>query len=136
MIQRIQSLWLLLAAACAFASFKFPFYSGTNAKGFTPYELIATESFLLLVTSIIVGGLAFFNIFLFKKRTLQLRLCVLGIFLEALLIFLYFREVRSFSQGTYSLTAILQTVIIIAFFLAARGINKDEKIIKDSDRLR
>lgn len=68
MIQRIQSLWLLLAAACAFASFKFPFYSGTNAKGFTPYELIATESFLLLVTSIIVGGLAFFNIFLFKKE--------------------------------------------------------------------
>lgn len=136
MIQRIQSLWLLLASACAFASFKFPYYSGTNAKGFSPYELNATENFLLLLTTAIVGALALFIIFCFKKRTLQLRLCVLGILLEAVLIFLYYREVKSFTQGTYSLTAILHSIIVIAFFLAARAINKDEKLIKDSDRLR
>ena len=136
MIQRIQSLWLLLAAACAFASYKFPFYSGTNAKGLSPYELNATESFLLLITTIAVGGLALINIFLFKKRTLQLRLCVLGILLEAILIFLYYREVKNFTQGTYSLTAILHSIIVLAFFLAARAINKDEKMVKDSDRLR
>lgn len=136
MIQRIQSLWLLLASACAFASFKFPYYSGTNAKGISPYELNATENFLLLITTIVVGGLALFNIFLFKKRTLQLRLCILGIFLDALLIFLYYREVNTFVQGTYSLTAILHSIIVIAFFLAARAINKDEKLVKDSDRLR
>ncbi|MEP7255009.1 MAG: DUF4293 domain-containing protein [Ferruginibacter sp.] len=136
MIQRIQSLWLLLASACAFASFKFPYYSGTNAKGLSPYELNATENILLLITTVIVGGLALFNIFLFKKRTLQLRLCVLGILLEAVLIFLYYREVKTFTQGTYSLTAILHSIIVLAFFLAARSINKDAKLIKDSDRLR
>lgn len=136
MIQRIQSLWLLLASACAFASFKFPYYSGTNAKGFSPYELNATENFLLSIITAIVGGLALFIIFLFKKRTLQLRLCVLGILLEAVLIFLYYREVKTFTQGTYSLTAILHSIIVIVFFLAARAINKDEKLIKDSDRLR
>jgi len=136
MIQRIQSLWLLLAAACAFASFKFSYYSGTNAKGLSPYELKAGENFLLILTTIAVGALALITIFLFKKRPLQLRLCVLGILLEALLIFLYYREVRTFTQGTYSLTAIFHSVIVIAFFLAARGINKDEKLIKDSDRLR
>ena len=136
MIQRIQSLWLLLAAACAFASYKFPFYSGTNAKGLSPYELNATESFLLLITTIAVGGLALINIFLFKKRTLQLRLCVLGILLEAILIFLYYREVQTFSKGTLSFTAILHSIIVLAFFLAARAINKDEKMVKDSDRLR
>lgn len=136
MIQRIQSLWLLLAATCAFAGFKFPYYSGTNAKGLSPYELNATENILLMLTTVIVGGLAFLTIFLFKNRTLQLRLCVLGIFLEALLIFLYFREVQTFTKGTYALTAILHSVIAIAFFLAARAINKDEKMIKDSDRLR
>jgi len=136
MIQRIQTLWLLLAAACAFASFKFSFYSGTNAKGLSPYELNATESILLLITTVIVGGLALFTIFLYKNRALQLRLCVLGIFLEALLIYLYYREVNTFTQGTYSLTAILHSLIVLAFFLAARAINKDEKLIKDSDRLR
>ncbi len=136
MIQRIQSLWLLLASACAFASFKFPYYSGTNAKGLSPYELNATENFLLLFTTAIVGGLALFTIFLFKKRTLQLRLCVLGILLEAILIFLYYREVKTFTLGTYSLTAILHSMIVLAFVLAARAINKDEKLVKDSDRLR
>jgi peptidoglycan/LPS O-acetylase OafA/YrhL len=136
MIQRIQSLWLLLASACAFASFKFPYYSGTNAKGLSPYELNATENFLLLFTTAIVGGLALFTIFLFKKRTLQLRLCVLGILLEAILIFLYYREVKTFTLGTYSLTAILHSIIVLAFVLAARAINKDEKLVKDSDRLR
>ena len=136
MIQRIQSLWLLLAAACIIASFKFPFYSGTNAQGMSPYELNATENILLLLTSVVVGGLALINIFLFKKRILQLRLCVLGIFLEGVLIFLYYREVRTFVQGTYSLTAILHSIVVLAFFLAAAAINKDEKLVRNSDRLR
>ena len=136
MIQRIQTLWLLLASASAFAAFKLPYYSGTNAKGVSSYELNGTENFPLILTTVLVGGLAFLTIFLFKNRTLQLRLCVLGIVLEALLICLYYREVRSFTQGTYSPTALLHSIIVIAFFLSARGINKDEKMIKDSDRLR
>ncbi len=135
MIQRIQSVWLLLAATCAFLSFKLPFYSGTNAKA-PLYKLNAGENFLLILTTVLVGALSFVIIFLFKKRTLQLRLCVLGIALEALLIFLYYREVTAFTEGTYSLWAILHSLIVILFFLAARAINKDEKLIKDSDRLR
>ena len=136
MIQRLQSLWLLLAAACAFATFKFSYYSGTKVNDLTLHELNATETLLLMITTIVVGVLALINIFLFKKRTLQLRLCVLGIFLEALLIFLYYREVKTFTQGTYSLTAILHSIIVLAFVLAAMGIDKDLKIIKGSDRLR
>jgi peptidoglycan/LPS O-acetylase OafA/YrhL len=128
--------WLLLAAACAFASFKFSYYSGTKATDIVLHELKATESFLLMAATIAVGSLALINIFLYKKRTLQLRLCVLGILLEALLILLYYREVKAFTDGTYSLTAILHSIIVLAFVLAARGINKDAKLVKDSDRLR
>ena len=136
MIQRIQSLWFLLAAACAFAGFKLPYYSGNKLNDAAFYELNATSTILLMGTTIAVGILALINIFLYKKRTLQLRLCVLGILLEAVLIFLYYREVTTFLQGTYSLTAILHSIIVLAFVLAARGINKDEKLIKTSDRLR
>lgn len=136
MIQRIQSLWLLLASACAFASYKFPFYSGTNLKGIPDYQLNATENFLLIILTAIIATLSLFTIFLFKKRTLQLRLCVLGILLDAILIFLYYREVQHFSGGTYSLTAILHSIIVLAFFLAARAINQDAKLLKESDRLR
>lgn len=136
MIQRIQSVWLLLASACAFAGFKFSFYSGTNAKGLSPYELNGTENFLLQIMTVVVGALALFTIFMFKKRTQQLWLCILGILLEGLLIFLYYREVTTFQKGVYSLPAVLQPLIIICFFMAIRGIRKDEKVIKDSERLR
>lgn len=136
MIQRIQSLWLLLAAGCAFAGFKFSFYSGNKLNDPLLHELNASSTFLLMITTIAVGGLAFMTIFLFKKRKLQLWLCVLGILLEALLLFLYYRETTTFIKGTFSLTAILQVIVLTAFVLAARGINKDSKMVKDSDRLR
>jgi drug/metabolite transporter (DMT)-like permease len=134
MIQRVQSLWLLLAAACAFATFYFAFYSGLSNSN-DPF-LKAGANFLISAVTVAVGALALVTIFLFKKRTIQLRLCVLGIVLEALLIFLYYREVRTYAVGSYSLTAILHGVNVFAFFLAAKAINKDEKLIKDSDRLR
>jgi len=135
MIQRIQSVWLLLAAVCAFATFKFEFYAGVGSPNNAPF-LTAGVNFLISIVTIAVGALALVNIFLFKQRTLQLRLCVLGILLEALLIFLYYRQVQTYTTGTYSLTAILHGIIVFAFFLAAKGINKDAKLIKDSDRLR
>ena len=136
MIQRIQSIWLLLASACAFATFKLPFYTGIDKAGGTNAKMMATHSILIMITTIIVGTLALLTIFLFKNRALQLRLCVLGILLEAVLIFLYYREVLTFTDGTYTLYALLHSLIVIFFFLAARAINKDEKLIKNSDRLR
>ena len=139
MIQRIQSLWLLLASACAFASYKFPYYVGTYSKGNAGYQLDARENFSLIAATAIIGSFALFLIFLYKKRTLQMRLCFLGIALEAIVIYLYYRETQSFitdGKGTMALTSILQSIVVIAFFLAARAINKDEKMVKESDRLR
>lgn len=136
MIQRIQTVWLLIAAACSVATFKFAFFIGTNAKGVSSYELNATENFLLMAVTGIVTGLEFFNIFLFRKRSLQLKLCILGMLLEALLIFLFYRETQKFVSGGYALPAILHSIIVIAFFLAARGIHKDSRMVKESDRLR
>jgi Domain of unknown function (DUF4293) len=136
MIQRIQSLWLLLAASLVFLTVKLPFYSGTNAKAIPSYELNAGENILLLSTTIITALFTVFIIFLYKKRKLQLGLCIVGILLDVLLIFLYKREIKTFTLGTYSLWSIFHSLIVICFFLAARAINKDEKLVKDSDRLR
>jgi peptidoglycan/LPS O-acetylase OafA/YrhL len=137
MIQRIQSVWLLLAALCVFLTYQLPFYTGANPKAAgTVYELNGRENFGLILVTFITGALAAAVIFLFKNRTLQLRLCVLGILLEAILIFLYYREVQTFTSGTYALWAILHSVVVICFVMAARAINKDEKLIKESDRLR
>jgi hypothetical protein len=152
MLQRIQTIWLLLAAACAFAGLKFSFYTGILLDGMPAKQvdpatgtITSTTNIALLngfsnlylaVLTIAIGVLALITIFLYKTRKLQLRLIILGILLQGLLIFLYYREVKSFASGTLSLTGIMQVLIVVFFFLAARGVRRDENIIKESNRLR
>lgn len=138
MLQRIQTIWLLLAGVAAFLTLKLPYYTGIQATTTTPYqELNAISGGIpILLLTIAIGVLALVSIGLYKNRTAQLRLSVVAIVLEAVLIFLYYQKVSSFTQGTYALTAILHICIILFFVLAANGINKDEKLIKESDRLR
>ncbi|MFT3683171.1 MAG: DUF4293 family protein [Ferruginibacter sp.] len=137
MLQRIQTIWLLLAGAAALLTLKLPYYSGVQQPT-VPYNEVnaVTAGILILLVTVAVAVIAFVAIVLYKNRPTQLRLCVLGIVLEALLIFLYYRHISQFAQGTYALTSILHMFIVLFFVLAARGINKDEKLIKDSDRLR
>ncbi|MGC4100055.1 DUF4293 domain-containing protein [Ferruginibacter sp.] len=136
MIQRIQSVWLLLAAVAAGLTFKLENYSGINVKHPILYKITASETIPIMLLTVLVSGLALVTIFLFKNRKLQLRLCVLGIVLEALLIFLYYREVQDYIDGSFSIWSILHGLIVLFFFMAARSINSDEKKVKDSDRLR
>ena len=137
MLQRIQSIWLLLAGVAAILTIKLPFYSGIQEPTIPYNELNAvTGGIVLLLVTITIAVIAFVTIFLYKNRTIQLRLCVVAIIMEALLIFLYYRQIAIYTKGTFALTSILHMCILLFFVLAARGINKDEKLIKDSDRLR
>lgn len=136
MLQRIQTIWLLLAAICAFLGLQFPFYVGTNKEGIPSYILKGTDSIPLIVVTAAVGVIALVAIFLYKNRKLQLRVCVAGLVLEALLLFLYYTRLKEFMGGTYALTALLQGATLLFFFLAAKGISNDDKIIKESNRLR
>lgn len=139
MIQRIQSIWLLLAAVCAFIGFKFSFYSGAFVETGNPetyVKVTGTSSIPLIIGTTAVGVLALITIFLYKNRPLQLKLSLAGIAFQAILIFLYYNETKGFVRGTFSLTAIAQGLVPIFFLLAAKGISNDEKIIKESNRLR
>jgi hypothetical protein len=137
MLQRIQTVWLLLAGVAALLTIKLPFYSGIQEPTIPYHELNGvTGGIIILLVTITIAVLAFVAIALFKNRITQLRLCVFAIILQALLLFLYYRQIASYTQGTFALTAILQMCVVLFFVLAARGINKDEKLIKDSDRLR
>ncbi len=143
MLQRIQTIWLLLAGAAALLTLKLAFYSGlrlqTGPSVPAAYsKLTGTSSFWLLFVTIAVALIAFIATGLYKTRVIQLRLCVVGIILEALLIFLYYRAIQSgyAAGGEYSATALIHLLTLLFFVLAARGINKDEKLLKESDRLR
>ncbi len=143
MLQRVQSIWLLLAAAFAAITFRFPFYTGgrivdaaTNAVAHG--ELNATSSIWLSILTVLTGAIAFVTIFLFDNRKLQLKLCYLGIFLTIVLLVVYFLEIGKFvaGTGTFALSCIFHFAILGFYILAARGIWNDEKLVKSMDRLR
>ena len=138
MIQRIQTIWLLLAAIFAAVTFRFPFYTGDWLKDAVqaPIDLNARTTVWLSILTVVAGAIAFVNIFLFDNRKLQLKLCYLGIFVTVMLLVLYFLELNHFTSGTIALWCIFHFAILGTYILASRGIYKDEKLIKSMDRLR
>jgi len=137
MIQRIQSIWLLFAAVCVFLTLKFSTYVGTNKDLIPSTFLNGVATLPLIFVTLAVGILTLITIFLYKNRKLQLRLTILAVLLEAGLVFLYYNEIQTFiGKGTFSITAILHVAVIVFLILAARGIRSDNKLIKDSNRLR
>lgn len=138
MIQRQQSLWLLLAAVASFFSFQHPFYTGNktenNSTLFAELEAGSTMPLLLLTGLSIL--LALITIFLYKNRKTQFRMAIGGIFLSALLLVLYFLEMQKFVNGNFALSCIWVLLILIGYLMAARGIRKDEKLVKSLDKLR
>ncbi|MGH2563865.1 MAG: DUF4293 family protein [Ginsengibacter sp.] len=136
MIQRVQTLWMLLAALIVFLTLKFSFYNGTLAADNTYHAVIASDSFLLLILTSALGTGIVITIFLFKNRTAQSRIMLLAIILECVIIFLYIKQTAKFSTGSFTLWSAFHLLIIILLFFAARGVYKDSKLIRDSNRLR
>jgi len=139
MIQRLQSLWLLLAAAFAFLTYRFPFYSGDILdRNNLPHstKFVASFDFVTLILTALLGVGCIIIIFLYKKRKLQLRLTITALMISILNLVVYFSKMSKFVRGELSFAAILSFAIPFFLFLAARGIWKDEKLVKSLDRLR
>jgi hypothetical protein len=139
MIQRIQSVWLFIAVICAALTYKFPFYTGNvigkdNVQRYV--KLVASSNYILLILTagFIAGTTAI--IFMYKNRKQQLWLTVVAACLSVLNLVIYFYEVKNFTSGNMSLSAVLAFAMPILLILAINGIRKDEKLIKSLDRLR
>ncbi|MCW3110897.1 MAG: hypothetical protein JWQ09_5403 [Segetibacter sp.] len=141
MIQRVQTIWLLLAAIAGFLTTQVPLYSGTLA-GEVIKKYTATESLLLFAVAIIAALLAVIAVFLYKNRSSQMKFTGLGIFVSIALIALEVWQIGTFEQsnsilkGTYYWGALLPIAMAIFFILAAINIRKDNKLVKSLDRLR
>jgi hypothetical protein len=143
MIQRIQTIWLLLASACLLASLKISFYAGNVVpagevgsanKTFT--QLNGMHNIITNVLTVSIGVLSFVAIFLYTNRKIQIRTILVTIFLELLLMFEYETCIKEFAEGSYTIGSFLQLLAMLFFILALRGIRKDQKIVAESDRLR
>lgn len=140
MLQRIQTVWLLIASALGFATLSnsISFYSGNklveNVSKFVP--LTARENIFILILTVSVAVAALVTVFLFKDRKMQLKI-TMGIFAVSLAnIGLYYLQIQNYTEGKMSLSALVALAIPVFLILAARGIWKDEQLVKSVDRLR
>jgi peptidoglycan/LPS O-acetylase OafA/YrhL len=147
MIQRIQSIFLLIASACSLVLFKFPFASVDktveNSALFsndTVYNL--NDNMALLIIYVLAGLLAFGAIFLFKNRNQQKSIArVAAVFnlIGIVLAVVFFVKDSVMDSGVTPNDGIgLYTPVVgfILILLAVRAIGKDEKLVRGMDRLR
>lgn len=141
MIQRIQSLWLLLAGAAGFFIYKYPLWSGKLQDG-SLKNFLGSESLAFFALMVITCLLGWATIFLFRNRKLQKNLALLGFLFSVVMVVLEFiyvddyKKSMNFVESSWKFTAILPILMVILFFLAYQGIRKDEKLVKSLDRLR
>lgn len=156
MIQRIQSIWLFLAALTLILMMFLPIlnkeinglslpilYTRGIAASWDTGEFLAINIkpiYPLFITNIAVSVMAFANIFNFRKRTLQKRTAILNIVFIGGFAFwcsVYAQKVPGGINGTsFGIGAYLPAVAILFLVLAIFGINKDEKLIRSAERLR
>ena len=141
MIQRIQSIWFLLAGVAGMLTYKLPIWSGTLQDN-SLKNFLGTENLLYFAANIATVLLAFVAIFMFKNRNLQKNLGWFGLLLSIALIGLEvyvvsdYESTLNLKQASWKFGALMPILMIIFFFLAIQGIRKDEKLIKSLERLR
>ncbi len=145
MIQRIQSIFLLLTAVAFGLLFQFPFaISDIANEGFlVDKDFDVFDHVALMVLAGLGGGLALISIFLFKNRKLQIRTIylsvIMGILVLVVAVVLFYNEAFIiFEEAAIhdSFGLYLPIIGFVLGLLAARFIRKDDKIVKSMDRLR
>lgn len=154
MIQRVQSIFLLLIAACMVITIFLPNWqevSGQDAVTTTALKMVHSKAgaevssrgiWYIAALAAVAAGLALFSLFSFKNRVLQMGLGAINALIMAgvLGLMVYFtREAEtiipnhegSFQTGTY-----LPMAAMICNIIANRFIRKDEKLVRSADRMR
>lgn len=154
MIQRIQTLYLLVVALLTGATLLLPLaWFGDGTETFTLHAFAlengageavrATPYMGVLLAAAALLPLA--TIFLFKRRMLQLRLCAVELVLligaavmEAIYYYLSYRVFSGMEFHTQGMrpAIALPLVCLLLSYLAARAILRDELLVRSLDRIR
>ena len=113
MIQRKQTIFLLLACILALVCFGMRFFQWLDS---------------LQVVSAVLSG---YTIFQYRRRLLQARLCLIGIFI----VFAWYIGIAVL-EGRVGTVEALPMVNAILLFMARKGILDDEKLVRAADRIR
>ncbi len=164
MLQRLQTLFLILVVIANVLLFNFNLWSGkaVNDQGKARETVILnvleieynvsekeksnkTQSTIWLTALVIISTIAAVAaILLFKNRNLQLKISRFGMLLEAALIaviFFYVDEAQTFfthenKASSYEFGVFLPMIGVVCFFLANMFIIRDERLVRSAERLR
>lgn len=150
MIQRVQTIYLLLVVICMGLAnaFTISYYDiGETVHTYTAQGFTIdgdNKTYFPLMLLFIPGALlALISIGLYKKRKLQLNLNKLNyliILVSIALMFVDFNTIEGFTEtkkaSAYGAGFFLPLAALVFNFLANRGIKNDEKLISSLDRLR
>jgi dolichyl-phosphate-mannose--protein O-mannosyl transferase len=147
MIQRIQTLYLLISAVLIALLLVLPFAEilsegaiyQFNISGISLDGAVKNNGIFLMV----LIGLAFvlngYSILSYKNRTRQARVVIITLVMLLAIagIFVYYTYFSfSGSKVSFKIGAVLPVIAIILDYLAIRAINKDEALIRSIDRIR
>jgi hypothetical protein len=155
MIQRIQSLLLLICAAVLIGCLFTPAWNAVsdntsyevNSFALTiSHETISTDKNIIFIAALVALSifLTFFIIFKYNNRLLQMRLNMMNTILICLIEGLYFWYIREAKIliGTaeftekFGLAFYLPLAALVLCFIAGKRIQKDEELVKSVDRIR
>ncbi len=143
MIQRIQSVYLLLVMLLSVALFFVNIYSIETGVGTTPgfQHFNVTSNTIYLILTSVSGLFALITTFLYKNRNLQVRLSNLNMLLICVFIgtVFYFADHTKTDPASivhYDFGSYFPLIQLVLTFFAMRAIRKDEQLVRSADRLR
>lgn len=157
MIQRIQTIWLLLASALIIALFLFPYFQFATNEGLAQVLKVSglyghengivsqlEANWAMLILTVVLAVLPLYTVLQFKNRKLQLNLILVEIVgVLGLGVWFYFSGMnalstlnQSSSLANFGVGFFLLPLVLLFLILARTAIQKDEKLIKSVDRLR
>ena len=142
MIQRKQSLWLLIAAllnVCVFFFGIYRYHIMENGID-TLKEIRVNDHLPSLLLALVMTILPFVTIFMFGNRKRQVSMSFVSILTVCSFIGIALGRTRDLgalsSSESYWLGTILPIASLVFLFMAIMGIRKDEKLVRSVDRLR
>ena len=131
MIQRIQSIYLLVAAiSMSLISFKVTVYTLNETL------FMAQDDTKMFILTIIGAIFSLLGLFMFKNRKFQMKLIRLTVLIQMIIgvrIFMLFNKFEVVLNNSF---LFLLAFTLIALIMAYRAVKKDDDLVRSVDRIR
>ena len=129
MIQRIQTLYILIVIILSFLMLKLTIDFSNDIK---LNSLVKTYNVFYIIPFI-----GILTLFLYKKRVIQSKMCLIMLGINVLVIIFYGLKIYEGNSSFINLVLIACSIIeCILLFVARKAINKDENLVRSIDRIR